>query len=76
MYVVAWMDACSSSGWHDVDELGDEEKHYLVLTTGFIVAKDKDYICVAQSAAVSDDGTYADILSIPRGMVKKIERLR
>lgn len=74
VHLVVWDDACSLGGWFT--ELSKAEMSYLVATVGFIVHRDKNRICVAQSMALDADGTYADVLTIPTGMVKKVVQLK
>jgi hypothetical protein len=66
---IEWEDAVADSGW---EETKKPEIHKCQ-TLGFIVAEDKDAICVA--AAVSKKESNAKI-NIPKGWIQKIKRFK
>ena len=62
---VYWRDA-----WCDYDVA--EETECVQETLGFLVEKTEDIVRVAQTR---DSFSVCDVLNIPRGMVKRIEKL-
>lgn len=66
---IEWWDAVSESGW----EIVEQAEVHPVLSIGFVVAEDKDAICIA--AALSNDQSNSR-MQIPKGMISKIKRVR
>lgn len=72
---VEWVDASRSAfGWTDDDEI---EAHLsgeqIVHTLGFLLRNDDEQVSVAQSHT---SGAVLFITNIPRGMLKRIRRVR
>jgi hypothetical protein len=68
---VLWQDAESWTRW-DTWEHHCKREPYIVTTVGFELERDKKKICVALS--INEDGIASDVITIPRGCVKKITR--
>lgn len=68
---VYWTDAATSDPWQLVDAIGLVE----CATTGYIVEKTAEYIKVASSVNATDDLEVSNVSVIPRGMIRKVERL-
>ena len=71
---VEWQDAGMTPGWtdsHKAAELRD------IVSVGWILYKDKKVLKIAQTIAPStaNASSYADILCIPRGWIKRIRYL-
>jgi hypothetical protein len=67
---VTWLDSVMSPGWVNESPLGDNMEHESV---GYLVAKTKDRIVLAQSRGAYSIGQH---LTIPRCAVKSIKRLK
>ena len=66
---VHWDDATVDYGWRDADETFRNLPE--VVTTGFLVRRDKISIEVAQSMSAYDG--IAEVMRIPMGCVTRIE---
>jgi hypothetical protein len=77
LVLVNWEDAYSRQNWiadEDVDENFLDEAYNCTMV-GYLIRNHKDYIVVA--ARASGDGlTYGLLQRIPRGMVRKIRKLK
>jgi hypothetical protein len=70
--VVTWVDAHTSHGWEGVDEADAEGS--TCYTVGFLIRSSRDAITVASSS--DRNGNYNSRITIPRGMVRTIKRMR
>lgn len=69
--IVEWDDSSSYSPWHNDSDLDIPAKCFSV----GVICKDEDrYISVAQSK--SSEGNYGDVITIPRGCIKRVRQLR
>ena len=68
---VLWDDATALDGWSSGH---DEVKPCHVLSVGFLVRKTKKHIVLAQD--ISPDGQQCGRGQIPKGMVKRITRIK
>ena len=69
---VLWYDASSSAGnWHHPNNQKDED--FIIKSYGILTANNKRYVRVAQN--IDENGFVADLMTIPKGMVKKIRTL-
>lgn len=66
--VVTWNDAFAQPGWDDYEE-GPLE----CVSTGFLIRDSKESIVLAQNFNQFQFGEY---MTIPKGMVKKIKKLK
>lgn len=68
LVLVEWIDACHApSGW----QFGNPPQVDFepVYTTGFLMQKHKRGVVIAQTWF---DGDYANVIAIPKGMIKKM----
>ena len=70
---VIWDDATEIDGWKEEHE-EEELKPCLILSVGFLVAKTKTHIVIAQD--LSHDRMRNGRSQIPRGMVRQIKVLK
>jgi len=66
---IQWRDAVSEAGWENVEKA---ETH-LVLSIGFLISETVEDICIA--AAISNDQSNSR-MQIPKGMIKRIKRVK
>lgn len=71
---VEWEDACQSSGWGRPPDPRDALERMVVRSRGFLVHDDRHHVVVAQS--VASNGQLADVLTIPRGCIRRMKRAR
>lgn len=77
---IEWSDAGTINRWEEMEDLlrelrkGDAECFY---TVGFLIRETKDWISVAQTVNYLDGKLEraTEIISIPKGMVKKVNKL-
>jgi len=70
---VEWHDAISTSEWTDRANM----PHVTVcISRGWVMANDKRKITLAATLQVENGDQVGEVLSIPRGMVKKIRQLK
>lgn len=62
---VIWDDASSDSGWHTRSQVKFEKQ--IVVTIGFLVAENKDYIIIGHTYTLPED--YLGWFQIPKGMI-------
>jgi len=72
---VTWADAKSVTFWAPLDEHQANEPA-TVKSIGYLSVNDTKVVQIVQSVQQAPDGLVADSLSIPRGWVTKIRRLR
>jgi hypothetical protein len=74
---VFWVDSCSRGRWDSL-ETYRKEQPALCRTCGYLVAKTKTYITIAlsQGDMTAMSNNVLDSISIPRGCVTKIRRLK
>lgn len=70
--VVEWVDAHTSHGWEGDGDASAEGA--IVYTVGFLVRSSRGAITVASTS--DKQGTNNARITIPRGMIKSINRLR
>lgn len=71
---VEWVDSSHHSGWRQHDEImRNRRKSMRCLSVGLQIAKDKHGITLASSAHGSE---LAGTMSIPKGAIKRVRRLR
>jgi len=69
---ITWHDASSRQGWLKPTSYTPFE----AVTVGHFVSQSKDHMTVCASICYEDDFThYADHMTIPKGMIKKIKHL-
>ncbi len=66
-----WRDAQTYDTWHELSEIEDECP--LICSVGFLVKSTKDIIVIATTVAM--DGMSNAGISIPIGMIEKMEKL-
>lgn len=71
---VEWEDAHSVNPWMHKDEMSHHLQPVLCRSVGYLVASDKQGVKLVQTAN-AEDGVFSG-LCIPRGMVKKVTKLR
>lgn len=71
---VTWYDATSRDGWTSLAGALDT-KPSLCKTVGEIIRKNKDYLVVAATRDLANEG-YAAVWSIPMKWVVKIRKLK
>ena len=69
---VAWDDATSASGWCDPTIRGKQSIG--IVSVGWLLRKTKRELTIAQS--ISTNGRAGDVLTLPRGMIRHVRRLR
>jgi len=71
--------------WHDAHAVTETWTHHqdldtdpcIVATVGHLMGAVKaGHICLAQSVIIGDDPTVDNVIAIPYGMIKKIEKLK
>ena len=72
---VTWRDSCSRDGWDSVDRHRQRRGVGPILSIGYLLAKDKGVIQLAQSQSVMN-GEVACTLTIPRECVVHVRRVR
>lgn len=68
MVRVVWFDAVNGDGWHDLDELSDEQPEEVV-SVGFLVHADKERVVLTTSISGGDGLGW---VVIPAKWVKEI----
>jgi hypothetical protein len=68
---ITWEDACGMSGWKQPYEDG-----VIVKSVGYLISRSKKGICLAHGLDCEDTQTVLAPSWIPKGMVKKMRRLR
>jgi hypothetical protein len=73
---VTWHDAHAvTDTWTNLHDLDTDP--CIVATVGYLMGKVKSgHLCLAQSVILGDEPTLDNVIAIPYGMVKKIERLK
>ena len=72
-YIIKWHDIMGDSGHHDKKSLHKMEPAKMV-TQGYIFSKDKKLVKTFASYD-EDQTTFSDVNVIPRGCVKKMQRV-
>jgi len=70
---VEWADAISTADWRDDHHLPAVVK---CTSRGWLLIDDDEQVTLAGTLQEGDDGHVGEIVSIPRGMVKRIRRLK
>jgi hypothetical protein len=70
---IEWYDAMMISGWHSQEDVNNCE-HDLCTSVGYLVFKDKNWICLASS--LSGLGDLGGLTYIPKKWVHNIKRIR
>ena len=73
LVVVEWSDAAHEFGWIEGDGKQESDELTIVTSVGFLLHKSKGQVKICQTVA---PGSHAQTLSIPRGMVKSITRIK
>jgi hypothetical protein len=68
---VTWEDACGQGGWKAPLEAG-----VVVRSVGYAIKQDKKGICLASGVDPEDGETVLAPGWIPKGMIKRIRKLR
>lgn len=68
---VQWEDACSYGGWREPYDEGP-----LITSVGMFVKQSRKGLCLMRGAEMPDKDQVLGPSFIPRGMVRKIRRLR
>lgn len=78
LVIVTWVDANSSYGWRDPEDMRMNSGLQECTSVGFMVVYNRKYISVAQSHnALEGHGSHwADLISIPRSCIQSIKILR
>lgn len=74
---VEWLDSCSYSKWHPIDESKNAQPMNC-RTVGYLIAKDKSRAVVVGSLCAGEDRTDIDAcdrMTIPRGCIKAMHYL-
>ncbi len=70
---VEWLDACTySDGWHDLDDLPIENDFFETYGIHFL----DDDLCMYLTDTVRADKSVGTIHQIPKGMIKKVTRIK
>ena len=70
---VTWLDAATyNEGWHDIDALPVELDFFETYGVHFMTDKE----CIYLTDTVRSDGFVGTIQQIPKGMVRKIEKIQ
>lgn len=69
---VKWLDAQTSHGWEDKDEIDSEVP--VVTTIGFLLKETEDSVVIAST--IGQDKTHNSRILIPIGMIKEKRILR
>lgn len=69
---VNWLDAQTSHGWEDKDEIDSEVP--VVTTIGFLLKETEDSVVIAST--IGQDKTHNSRILIPIGMIKEKRILR
>ena len=77
---IEWSDAGTINNWEEMEDLlrelrkGDAD---MFLTVGFLIRETKDWLSVAQTIQYNNNvlERATDVMSIPKGMVKKVQKL-
>jgi hypothetical protein len=70
---VTWLDAATyNDGWHDIDDLPVEIDYYDTYGIHFMTDKE----CIYLTDTVRPDRCVGTIQQIPKGMVRKIEKIK
>ena len=67
---ITWKDSHAIYGWHELEDLTPS----LIVSTGYILKEDDDYIVIVSSN--SDSGNHFTALSIPRGCIRRTDILK
>ena len=73
MILVEWTDSNVTHGWHLEDDTLDNVVSHC-RTAGILVAENTESITLAMG--VSDCGSVLETITIPRGCIKSIKKLR
>lgn len=71
---VLWGDAWNQAGWKTEKWVEENHEPAMVENVGYIVKQDRSGVSLAQG--VSDDVSFLGIMFIPRGMIKKITKIK
>ncbi len=70
---VEWLDACVyAEGWHDLDDLPIQNDYFETYGIHFL----DDDLCMYLTDTVRTDHTVGTIQQIPKGMIKKVTKIR
>jgi len=77
---IHWNDIVGGKDWMSLKEAkvwGDKKFGTIYYTVGYVIFKNKDYLLVASTWTLEDDGelAYNDISMIPLSVITKIEDL-
>ncbi len=70
---VDWIDSSTARGWNTRDK-AKKPGGFACTSVGFVIQENKKDITVA--GTVGDDGDCLDAITIPRGCIKKIRRIK
>lgn len=70
---VTWGDAWGTNRWYDETSMPDA-KPVMCVSVGFLIKESKAGLTMAATKA--DNGDYTGVSFRPRGMIKKIRRLK
>lgn len=68
---VTWTDACGGGGWKEPWQDGIE-----VVNVGVFVLQNKNGLCMASGVHMDDRELVLEPSFVPRGMLKKVQKLR
>lgn len=71
--LVKWEDAVSNSQWQPAADAKSMEPH-IIHTAGILLKKDEKHVVLALNNC-KETGNVADVMQIPRGMVRSIKRV-
>lgn len=75
LVLVEWVDSTVDGGWNDVS--GYMERECLTMqSVGWMTVKDARRVQVVQSHSWSQNDKCSDAITIPRGCVKRIRKLK
>jgi hypothetical protein len=70
---VEWLDAATyAEGWHDLDDLPIENQYFETYGIHFL----DDEMCMYLTDTVRVDTTVGTIQQIPKGMIKKVTKIK
>ena len=71
--MIEWEDSCSETGWHRKDAGIDVAAK--CITVGFLTCEDNDKVVISLSSCLTT-GNIGDTMTIPRGCIKRIRKLK
>ncbi len=71
---VDWEDANSQCGWNSRKRMQEVDLGYACTSVGFVIRETKKNLAIA--GTIGENGSCTDPISIPKGCIKKIRRIK